>query len=73
MQMIKSQIKSQIIQDEFDTLWCLCSSKMYTDDQVPNHVGMSLTCLLDKDNDMEKQAPDIHILHMMMLVEGRHI
>jgi hypothetical protein len=36
-------------------------------------VGMSLTCLLDKDNDMEKQAPDIHILHMMMLVEGRHI
>jgi hypothetical protein len=23
---------------------------------------MSLTSLLDKDNDMEKQAPDIHIL-----------
>jgi hypothetical protein len=23
---------------------------------------MSLTCFLDKDNDMEKQAPDIHNL-----------
>ncbi len=45
---------SLILFDAFANVYRWSSPKSF--------VCMSLTCFLDKDNDMEKQAPDIHNL-----------